>query len=124
MRTKIGIVGSTSMTGTVSVTVDRFVLHPKYNKRFRRSKKYLADTNDLAINLGDKVEITECRPISKNKYFKVTNVLQSAHQVSDVAEKDISALKREKTTVKMDETPKKEVSKETAEESTTESTPN
>ena len=96
MRTKIGIVGSTKMTGTASVTVDRFIMHPKYNKRFRRSKKYLADLNGHTVNTGDKVEITECRPLSKNKCFKVTSVLVSAHQVSDVAEKDIAAVKREK----------------------------
>jgi small subunit ribosomal protein S17 len=90
MRTKTGIIGSAKMTGTVSVTVDRFIVHPKYNKRFKRSKKYLADTNGHDLFEGDKVEITECRPLSKNKYFKVTTILQAAPRVSEM--KDDSAV--------------------------------
>lgn len=97
MRTKIGIVGSTKMTGSASVTVDRFLMHPKYHKRFRRSKKYLVDLNGHEVHDGDKVEITECRPLSKNKCFKVTKVLVSAHQVSELNDaKDVAATKREK----------------------------
>lgn len=84
MRTKKGIVGSTKMTDTVSVTVDRFLFHPIYKKRFKRSKKFLADTNGHTIHEGDTVEITECSPMSKRKYFKVTSIITSAAIVSDM----------------------------------------
>jgi small subunit ribosomal protein S17 len=100
MRTKKGIVGSTKMTGTVSVTVDRFVFHPIYKKRFKRSKKFLADTNDHDVHEGDTVEITECSPISKRKYFKVTEVIIAVPRTSDVddTKDEATASKREKTT--------------------------
>ena len=84
MRTKKGIIGSTKMTGTVSVTVNRFVLHPIYKKRFKQSRKFLADTNSFDLFVGDEVEITECRPLSKNKYFKVTSIIKAAPRVADI----------------------------------------
>ena len=87
MRTKIGTVTSAKMTGTVTVTVHRSVFHPMYKKRYRMSKKFLADSRgveDLAV--GDLVTITECRPLSKRKCFKVTEVLKRAPRVSEMAE--------------------------------------
>jgi len=86
MRTKKGIVTSAKMTGTVTVTVHAFVFHPIYKKRFRRSKKFLADTNGQDVHEGDLVVITECRPISKRKCFKVTEVVEQAPRVSDIKE--------------------------------------
>ncbi len=87
MRHKIGTITSAKMQDTVTVTVHRSVMHPVYKKRYRVSKKFLADTkgvNDLGI--GDTVQITECRPISKRKHFKVTEVLKRVPRVSDMAE--------------------------------------
>ena len=87
MRTKVGTITSTKMTGTVTVTVHRSVFHPLYRKRYRVSKKFLADLNDMKdVGMGDTVEITECRPISKNKCFKLTQVLKRAPRVSDLQE--------------------------------------
>ena len=87
MRTKTGIVTSAKMQKTVTVTVHRLVMHAKYRKRFTVSKKFLADTADMTdLGVGDTVEITECRPLSKRKCFKVTNVLKRAPRVSDMAE--------------------------------------
>lgn len=86
MRTKKGIVSSAKMTGTVSVTVDRHLFHPIYKKRFRRSKKFLCDNNGMDLHEGDQVVITECKPISKNKHFKVTEIIKAAHRVSDMKE--------------------------------------
>ncbi len=76
MRTKRGIVTKAAMQGTVTVTVHRSVMHPKYKKRFRVSKKFLADTNGQTLRAGDEVVITECRPISKRKCFRVTEVVK------------------------------------------------
>lgn len=84
MITKKGIITSAKMTGTVTVTVHRQVLHPLYKKSFRMSKKFLADTSGLDVWLGDEVLIQECRPLSKNKHFKVLEVLKAAPRVSDM----------------------------------------
>ena len=89
MHTKQGIVTSASMQNTVTVTEHRSVLHPMYSKRFRVSKKFMADTNGHKVNLGDEVTITECRPISKRKHFKVTEILKQAAQVSEMREEDV-----------------------------------
>ena len=86
MRTKKGVVSSAKMTGTVTVTVNAFVFHPIYKKRFRKSKKFLADINGQDVQVGDKVIITECRPLSKRKCFKVTEVTEKAPRVSEVKE--------------------------------------
>ncbi|MEQ1849195.1 MAG: 30S ribosomal protein S17 [Candidatus Peribacteraceae bacterium] len=81
MRTKTGLITSAKMQNTVTVTVHRYVMHPTYGKRYRKSKKFLADTNGMELSIGDMVQITECRPISKRKCFKVTELLKKAVQV-------------------------------------------
>ncbi len=87
MRTKQGTITAAKMTGTVTVTVHRSVFHPVYKKRFRSSKKFLADSRGVAdLGVGDLVEITECRPLSKRKCFKVTTVLKRVPRVSEMAE--------------------------------------
>ena len=93
MRTKKGIVTSAKMQGTVTVTVRSDVFHPLYKKRYLRTKKFLADPNGHDVAEGDSVEITECRPISKRKCFRVTSILKQAPRVSDVQEEE--GLKRE-----------------------------
>lgn len=100
MRTKTGIVTSAKMTGTVTVVVHSQLMHPVYKKRFRVSKKFLADTNGMDIHEGDQVTITECRPISKNKHFKVTEILVAAPRVDEISEeKDLEkALNRKADT--------------------------
>jgi small subunit ribosomal protein S17 len=85
MRTKKGTITSAKMTGTVSVTVESSVLHPIYKKRFKRSRKFLADTTGITdLIAGDTVIITECRPLSKNKYFRVTEVVERVPRVSEI----------------------------------------
>ncbi len=84
MRTKIGTVTSAKMQNTVAVTVHRAVMHPTYDKRYRVSKKFLADTNGHDLAVGDEVTISECRPLSKRKCFKVTEVLKKAPRVSEM----------------------------------------
>lgn len=87
MKTKQGVITSAKIQKTVTVTVHRNVFHALYKKRFRRSKKFLADTGtmtDLAV--GDLVEITEGRPLSKLKRFTVTQVIKRAPRVSEIAE--------------------------------------
>lgn len=87
MRTKRGIITSAKMTGTVTVTVHRSNFHPIYKKRFRISKKFLADSGEFKdLHEGDLVEITETRPLSKRKHFRVTSVIGKAAQVDELKE--------------------------------------
>lgn len=86
MLQKQGIVTSAKMRGTVTVTVHHFRAHPIYRKRYRISTKFLADANGLDLGEGDEVVITECRPISKRKRFRVTEILTAAPRVSGIAE--------------------------------------
>ena len=92
MRTKIGTITSAKMQNTVTVTVHRSVMHPLYAKRYRVSKKFLADTNGLELHEGDEVVITECRPLSKRKCFKVTEIKKKAHQLAKIKSEDIETL--------------------------------
>ena len=66
-----GEVVSDKMEKTVVVRVDRFQLHPTYQKRYRVSKKYKAHDPENKYKIGDVIEITESRPISKDKRWKV-----------------------------------------------------
>lgn len=86
MLQKRGMVTAAKMTGTVTVTVHRRKPHPLYRKHFRVSKKFLVDTNNVPVGVGDEVLITECRPLSKRKRFKVSEVLVRAPRVGDIAE--------------------------------------
>ncbi len=66
-----GVVVSDKMQKTVTVLVNRFVKHPKYGKFMNISKKYKAHDENGTYKVGDKVVIESCRPISKDKTFKV-----------------------------------------------------
>jgi len=66
-----GVVVSDKMDKTVVVKVTRFVEHPKYGKRIKKTKKYKAHDEDNSKKMGDNVEIEETKPISKDKHFKV-----------------------------------------------------
>lgn len=66
-----GVVVGDKMQKTVTVSVNRFVKHPKYGKFMNISKKYKAHDENGTYKVGDKVVIESCRPISKDKTFKV-----------------------------------------------------
>lgn len=70
-NTLSGVVVSDKMNKTIVVSVSRFVKHPKYGKFYKINKKYKAHDEENKYKIGDKVEITETRPISKDKRFKV-----------------------------------------------------
>ncbi len=70
-RTKTGIVVSDKMAKTVVVQIDELKRHAKYKKSFKVSKKFKAHDENNEFKIGDKVEIEETRPYSKDKYFKV-----------------------------------------------------
>ncbi|MDP2918495.1 MAG: 30S ribosomal protein S17 [bacterium] len=70
-RTLQGIVVSDKMDKTIVVAVTRTKIHPKYLKRYKISKRYKAHDEKNAYKTGDKVSIEECRPISKDKCWRV-----------------------------------------------------
>jgi small subunit ribosomal protein S17 len=74
-NTLTGVVVSDKMDKTVVVSVSRFVKHPKYGKFYKINKKYKAHDENNEWKMGDKVEIAETRPISKDKKFKVVKKL-------------------------------------------------
>jgi small subunit ribosomal protein S17 len=77
-RALVGRVVSDKMQNTVTVLVERKVKHALYGKVMTRSAKYHAHVEDGQAAAGDLVEIEECRPISKTKSWKVSQVLEKA----------------------------------------------
>ena len=67
----IGTVVSDKMQKTVVVEVERIKIHPKYKKRYKIHKKYKAHDEKGEYKIGDKVIIEECRPMSKEKKWRV-----------------------------------------------------
>ena len=75
IKTVEGRVVSNKMNKTVTVLVERLVKHALYGKYIRRSTKLHAHDEDNACNEGDIVRVTECRPMSKTKNWRVVEVL-------------------------------------------------
>ncbi len=66
-----GVVVSDKMKNTAVVAVERFVKHPKYQKFMKITKRFKADNPENAHKVGEKVRIEACRPISREKFFKI-----------------------------------------------------
>lgn len=77
-RQLIGTVVSDKMEKTVVVRVERLIEHPKYHKRLRRSKKYKAHDENNRCHVGDQVRIEETRPLSKEKRWRVVEILRTS----------------------------------------------
>ena len=75
IKTVEGRVVSNKMDKTVTILVERLVKHALYGKYIRRSTKLHAHDEDNACNEGDIVRVTECRPMSKTKNWRVVEVL-------------------------------------------------
>ncbi len=73
-----GTVTSTGMDKTIGVRVERMFKHPRYQKYIRRHEKYLAHDEEGRANVGDTVDIVECRPISKHKRWRLSNIVAEA----------------------------------------------
>ncbi len=77
-RTVVGRVVSDKMDKTVSVAIERLIKHPVYGKYIRRTTKVLAHDAQNECKPGDRVAISECRPISKSKSWAVVNIVERA----------------------------------------------
>jgi small subunit ribosomal protein S17 len=77
-KQKIGVVVSDKMDKTVAVQVERRLMHPLYGKFVKRSKKFFAHDEENTCKIGDKVRIMETRPMSKNKRWRLVEILERA----------------------------------------------
>lgn len=77
-KTRIGMVVSNKMDKTVVVAVVDSIAHPLYKKIVKRTVKFKAHDENNACGIGDKVEIMETRPISKDKRWRVTEIISKA----------------------------------------------
>ena len=77
-KEKVGVVTSNKMTKSIVVAVERKVKHPKYGKFINRTSKFMAHDEKNECNIGDMVRITETRPLSKNKRWRLVEVIEKA----------------------------------------------
>ncbi|MEI6214758.1 MAG: 30S ribosomal protein S17 [Desulfuromonadales bacterium] len=76
-KTQTGVVVSDKMEKTVVVKVDRLVKHSVYNKYIKRSVKYKVHDEQNSSKVGDRVQIIECRPLSKDKRWSLKQIIES-----------------------------------------------
>ncbi len=77
-KTREGLVVSNKMDKTAVVAVIERVRHPKYGKFMMRTKKLYVHDESNDVNIGDKVRVMETRPLSKNKRWRVVEILERA----------------------------------------------
>lgn len=77
-KTIIGIVVSDKMDKTVVVAIEEHKEHPVYKKIIRRTKKYKAHDEENVCKVGDKVKLMETRPLSKDKNWRVVQIIEKA----------------------------------------------
>lgn len=77
-KTKIGLVTSNKMAKSIVVSVERKEKHPIYGKFINKTKKFMAHDDANTCGIGDKVLIMETRPLSKNKKWRLVEILEKA----------------------------------------------
>lgn len=77
-KVREGLVVSDKMDKTIVVLEETYVLHPLYKKRMKRSIKYKAHDENNACKAGDKVRIMETKPLSKDKRWRLVEILEKA----------------------------------------------
>ena len=78
-KTKVGVVVSDKMDKTVVVLVERLVLHSVYKRRVRRFSRFKAHDKDNSAHMGDRVEIKETRPLSKDKRWYISRIIERSN---------------------------------------------
>lgn len=77
-KERTGVVVSNKMDKTIAVMIERKVKHPMYGKFVKKSKKYLAHDEKNDCGIGDTVKIMETRPLSKNKCWRLVEIIERA----------------------------------------------
>ena len=85
-KTRRGVVVSDKMDKTITVKVERQLVHPLYKKYVKKSKKFYAHDELNEAHVGDVVEIAETKPISKNKCWRLLSVI--SHSVESAVEEN------------------------------------
>jgi len=80
-KVRVGRVVSDKMDKTVVVAVESFIKHPLYGRRVKSTKKFKAHDENNSCHIGDKVRIMETRPLSKDKRWRVVEILERAEQL-------------------------------------------
>jgi small subunit ribosomal protein S17 len=75
-KEKIGLVVSNKMTKSIVVSVERKVKHPKYGKFVKKTSKFMAHDEKNECSIGDKVRIEETRPMSKDKCWRLVEIIE------------------------------------------------
>ncbi len=75
-KQRVGTVTSNKMNKSITVAVERRIPHPLYGKYVKQTSKFLAHDQDEQCNIGDKVQIAETRPLSKNKSWRLVKILE------------------------------------------------
>jgi small subunit ribosomal protein S17 len=82
-KERTGVIVSDRMQKTVVVTVERTVTHPKYKKILRRRSNVKAHDETNQCRIGDRVLIVECRPLSRDKRWRVSKILEQAKTMEE-----------------------------------------
>ena len=77
-KTRVGKVISNKMDKTIVVAVEDHVKHPLYNKIMKRTVTFKAHDEENACGIGDKVQVMETRPLSKDKHWRVVEIIEKA----------------------------------------------
>ena len=77
-KTRIGLVSSNKMDKSITVVVERRLQHPIYGKFVKKTTKFMAHDEQNECTIGDTVKIMETRPLSKNKRWRLVEVIEKA----------------------------------------------
>ncbi len=77
-KTRVGVVVSDKMDRSILVSIERKVAHPIYKKYFKKTTKLMAHDENNECGIGDTVKIMETRPLSKNKNWRLVEVVEKA----------------------------------------------
>ncbi len=77
-KTIIGVVVSNKMDKTITIAIERKIPHPIYKKYFKKTTKLMAHDEKQECNIGDKVKVMETRPLSKNKRWRLVEIVEKA----------------------------------------------
>lgn len=77
-KTRVGVVTSNKMDKTITISVERRLRHPIYGKFVKKTNKFMAHDENNDCNIGDTVRIMEMRPLSKNKRWRLVEIIERA----------------------------------------------
>ncbi len=77
-KQRVGVVTSVSMDKSITVSIERKLRHPIYGKYVKKSKKFMTHDENNECNVGDTVKITESRPLSKRKRWRLVEIIERA----------------------------------------------